>query len=451
MLLECYERFGPIFTLRLFHGERRVHARAGGQPLHHRLPRLQLPVARLALPRPDRPDGRRAAHDRRRVPPPLAPDHAARPSTASTSPRRSRRSSQETDACARPVHARRQIDLYAWTRRLALRVAMRALFGLDPDSERARAIDAAGLFEQALSFYSSRLPAADPARLRYTPWARMQQAARKLDTLIYSEIARRRADGERGQRHPQPAARRPRRGRQHAQRPADPRRGDDAPVRRPRHHHLDRLVHVLRARPQPRTSSPACSPSRTPSSRTARRPPPSSRPASSPSSRCVLDETLRKYPPAWVGPRRSVEPFEFEGHTVPAPRVRQLLLVGVATTSPTCSPNRRRSVPSDSRRRPARRCPRAPTCPSAAARARASACASASSRCARSQRSSSPAFTLSLPEDFKLAIRQMPTISPKQGLPDGRRPSDRCREPGARSERPARPALLAGLALSVSR
>ena len=32
----------------------------------------------------------------------------------------------------------------------------------------------------------------------------------------------------------------------------------------------------------------------------------------------VLDETLRKYPPAWVGPRRAVESFEFEGHTVPA-------------------------------------------------------------------------------------------------------------------------------------
>ncbi len=26
-------------------------------------------------------------------------------------------------------------------------------------------------------------------------------------------------------------------------------------------------------------------------------------------------------------------------------------------------------------------------------------------------------FTLSLPEDFKLKIRQMPTISPKEGLP----------------------------------
>ena len=31
----------------------------------------------------------------------------------------------------------------------------------------------------------------------------------------------------------------------------------------------------------------------------------------------ILDETLRKYPPAYIGPRRSVEPFEFNGHQVP--------------------------------------------------------------------------------------------------------------------------------------
>jgi cytochrome P450 len=32
----------------------------------------------------------------------------------------------------------------------------------------------------------------------------------------------------------------------------------------------------------------------------------------------VLDETLRLYPAAWVGPRRAVESFEFGGHEVPA-------------------------------------------------------------------------------------------------------------------------------------
>ena len=47
------------------------------------------------------------------------------------------------------------VDLYAWTRRLALRVAMRALFGVDPDGETARSIDAAGLFEESLAFYAS--------------------------------------------------------------------------------------------------------------------------------------------------------------------------------------------------------------------------------------------------------------------------------------------------------
>jgi cytochrome P450 len=31
----------------------------------------------------------------------------------------------------------------------------------------------------------------------------------------------------------------------------------------------------------------------------------------------AMDETLRMYPPAWIGPRRSVEDFEFAGHTIP--------------------------------------------------------------------------------------------------------------------------------------
>ena len=32
----------------------------------------------------------------------------------------------------------------------------------------------------------------------------------------------------------------------------------------------------------------------------------------------VLDEVLRLYPPAWIGPRRAVRDFEFGGCTVPA-------------------------------------------------------------------------------------------------------------------------------------
>jgi cytochrome P450 len=32
----------------------------------------------------------------------------------------------------------------------------------------------------------------------------------------------------------------------------------------------------------------------------------------------AMDETLRLYPPAWIGPRRAIEDFEFSGHTVKA-------------------------------------------------------------------------------------------------------------------------------------
>ena len=235
---------------------------------------------------------------------------------------------EETDRALDRVHARRPIDLYAWTRRLALRVAMRALFGLDPDGERARSIDAAGLFEQALSFYSSDYV----LRMLRGPvhalgaHAAGRARARHADLLGDLPPPRHRRAG-RG--HPQPAARRPRRGRHHAHRPADPRRGDDADVRRPRHHHLDRRLHVLRARPQPRDRRAPARRAGRPARRTAARPPPSSPRGELTELELVLDETLRKYPPAWVGPRRSIEPFEFEGHTVPGARVRQLLLLGL--------------------------------------------------------------------------------------------------------------------------
>src|SRR3954454_2464151 len=46
-----------------------------------------------------------------------------------------------------------RLDLYAWTRELALRIALRALFGIDPEGHRGR-IDAAHEFETALGFWA---------------------------------------------------------------------------------------------------------------------------------------------------------------------------------------------------------------------------------------------------------------------------------------------------------
>src|SRR5262249_27743896 len=62
----------------------------------------------------------------------------------------------------------------------------------------ARQIDAAGLFESALSFYATEYTTRF-LRGPFTPWSRLQSASRKLDRLIYAEIARRRNTGERGE------------------------------------------------------------------------------------------------------------------------------------------------------------------------------------------------------------------------------------------------------------
>jgi cytochrome P450 len=193
LLLESYEKFGPVFTLRLFHGNavfmlgpaanhyitvshasnftwreswfRDLIGLVGDGLLtidgdfHHRSRQIMLP-----------------AFHREQI--------AASAEVVTT----------ETTRALDQLTPGARIDLYAWTRRLALRVAMRALLGLDPDGERARELDAAGLFERALSYYATPYPAR-MLRGPFAPWTRMQRAARKLDELIYAEISDRRAGG----------------------------------------------------------------------------------------------------------------------------------------------------------------------------------------------------------------------------------------------------------------
>src|SRR5204863_9742255 len=89
-----------------------------------------------------------------------------------------------------------RVDLYAWTRVLALRIAMRALFGLDPDNRAD--VSASHDFEEALGFWS-RDYTLQVLRGPGTPWRRLMSARRRLDALIFAEIDRRRATGERGE------------------------------------------------------------------------------------------------------------------------------------------------------------------------------------------------------------------------------------------------------------
>jgi cytochrome P450 len=205
------------------------------------------------------------------------------------------------------------VDVYEWMRGLAMRIAMRALLGLDPD-EAGKGVAAAEHFERALGFYGIDF------HLRLlrgpgSPWSKMVASRAILDEIVYGEIAHRRADPDPGKmdilslllgvrdeagegfsdkevrdqvmtlmfaghdtststltfmmhelaRHPDVVAR--------LQEEQDEVLGGEAPD-------IDRLEREM------------------------------------PYLEMVLDEVLRLYPPAWIGPRRAVRDFEFGGYQV---------------------------------------------------------------------------------------------------------------------------------------
>src|SRR4051794_12737816 len=87
------------------------------------------------------------------------------------------------------------VDLYDWTRHVTMRVAMRALFGFDPD--RA-GVDVAATFERGLSFYE-REYWLQVLRGPGSPFSRLRRVRRTLDGIILGEIARRRREGDAGE------------------------------------------------------------------------------------------------------------------------------------------------------------------------------------------------------------------------------------------------------------
>src|SRR3712207_6268954 len=74
------------------------------------------------------------------------------------------------------------VDVYEWSRNLAMRIAMRALLGLDPD-DGGHGAAAARHFERALGWYGVDFHIR-VLRGPGTPWRRLLKARRVLDEIV---------------------------------------------------------------------------------------------------------------------------------------------------------------------------------------------------------------------------------------------------------------------------
>jgi cytochrome P450 len=207
------------------------------------------------------------------------------------------------------------VDVYDWTRVLALRIAMRALLGLEPGHE-GESLAAARHFEHALAFYGIDAPRR-MVRGPGSPLHRLRRARRRLDAIVYDEIARRRVTPHEGATDILSSLVE---ARDDAGRPFT-----DREIR-------DQVVTLLFAGHDTSTSTIAFllyELARHPAElavlhdeqdRVLQGGPPSAAQmhADLPALDMAVDETLRLYPPAWVGARYAVEDFEFHGSSVPA-------------------------------------------------------------------------------------------------------------------------------------
>lgn len=316
ILLPLYQEYGPIFSMRVFHG--RVVFMLGPEANHFvtvsNADKFQWREGSMGDLIPLLGDGLLTidgAYHRRARRIMLPAFHRERIAAAHDT------MVAETLEALEDWRAGQALDVYHWARRLTLRVAMRALFGLDPD-ERGKGAQAAIEFERALSFYGTDF-VVRVMRGPRTPWRRLLAARKALDRIVYAEIERRR-------RHP------------------DPERGDvmsmlieatdaedgsqlsDREVR-------DQVMTLLFAGHDTSTSTvsfllyelarhPAVLASvLAEQDRVLGDRPPTAAELMGgealPKLEQVLDETLRLYPAAWVGPRKAVDTFAFGGHRVP--------------------------------------------------------------------------------------------------------------------------------------
>jgi cytochrome P450 len=293
LLLDCYERYGPVFTLRILHGNSVFvlgpeanhyvtvsHASNFSWREGHMGDLMPLLGDGLLTI-----DGEFHRRSRRIM---LPAFHRERIESAQTIMR------DETARALDTIQVGEPFDLYRFTRALALRIAMRALFGLDPDRAGEDGLNAAHEFEEALGFWSRDYPV-QMLRGPGSPWRRMVAARRRLDGLIYAETTRRRATPGRS-------------GEDILSLLIDA--TDEDGARLSQRHIRDEVMTLLFAGHDTTTSTVAFL-----FHELARNPDLVDDQAFDLGQ--AIDETLRLYPPAWIGPRRSLEPFELAGRQVP--------------------------------------------------------------------------------------------------------------------------------------
>ncbi|HEY5942912.1 MAG TPA: cytochrome P450 [Solirubrobacterales bacterium] len=220
----------------------------------------------------------------------------------------------ETDQAIAALPVGEVVDIYEWMRNLAMRIAMRALLGLDPD-EAGKGAAAAEHFERALGFYGIDF-ALRLLRGPGSPWRKMNRSREVLDEIVFGEISRCRAN-------PDPSRQdilslltgaRGAGGEEFTDREIRDQvmtlmfAGHDTSTST-----LTFMLHELARHPEVtyrlHAEQDEVLNGETPTALQLEK--------EMPYLDMVLDEVLRLYPPAWIGPRRAVREFEFAGRTVP--------------------------------------------------------------------------------------------------------------------------------------
>ena len=313
ILLELYERFGPIFSVRTFHvrqvfmlgpeanhfvlvsGRDNLHWREGNfrelEPL--------LGDGLLTI------DG--DYHDRARAIMMPAFHHERIIAMVGAM-------AEEAESALDDWEVGSTIDIYEWTRSLAMRIAMRALLGLDPDDAGSGAA-AAHHFERALAIYSTGLP----MRLMRGPgtaFGRMRSSRKALDEIVHREIAHRRAHHD-PERYDLLSLLLSSEDEDGAKLSDDEVRDQVMTLMFAGHDTTTSTVTFMLyelARNQPALERLLAEQDEVLGGEPPR---PEQLMRELPQLEMTLDEVLRLYPPAWIGPRRAVRDFEFGGHQVP--------------------------------------------------------------------------------------------------------------------------------------